>query len=293
MRGSHYGSDYRWFTRFIGDKVQIPSSARADRDAVAKILAEKGMLPTELPPADSPTGSTDAPSSTEPVNVAEPDLHRVTGGEPRLRREAMAAQVGATASNPYRPGSLKAAMARARAVASSAEAATDRAARAATGAAGGPSSLSPQVAELVDRIRFATNPRDLAPYSLEQLLDAFHAADMDPAVSAKIVQSWAYAQRLSPEEVVAAIKQAKSVWLARANQKADQLTGPQLTEPSEWNYDLAVADLLGQRNNVGQGPKEIDRERLLLLRRLVSSFSGQANYGFTGADSGGGVDGGR
>ena len=296
MRGTHYGADYRWFTRFIGNDVSIPK-VELSRDEVDQILAQRGLHPSTSPvrkPGDA--------SAVMPTSVHAPGaLRKMTGADEPVR--AGMVQRGASGDK-HRPGSLKAAMARARAQGASASKSpatmnpVDDRRRLAPDerplGTGVEAPITPEVSRLANMIADSVSPRELGQYSFEQLLQAFRVAHMHPAAGAKIVQAWAYDRKLSPEQVVAAMKRVKDDWLNHVEGRPNVRAMYQ-SSPDDWNYDEAVADYLGQRNNVGQGPKDIDRERLMLLRRLVASFSGQAHYGFSsggGGSSGGASSGG-
>ena len=252
MRGTHYGADYRWFTRFIGDEVDIPK-VDVNRDEVDDILAERGLL------------TQPALDASDPIRSDSPDLHRVTGRPPSKppRRPKP--------KGPHRPGSLKAAMARPHAAAPSPTTAEPE--------------LTPEVKRLASVIENSFSPRELAQYSFEQLVDAFRASKMNPGTGSKIVQAWASGREMSPEEVVRAVRRVKDEWLTHQQIHAPDVPPQMHMDAKDWKYDAVVADVLNQRDNVGRGPKDIDRERLKLLRRLMASFSGQANYGFTGIEA--------
>ena len=261
MRGTHYGADYRWFTRFIGDEVDIPQVV-ADREKVDHLLADRGVR-SMVPPAP------------DPADLKAVDYRQVTGGNTGMSADAIAARLPARGDSRYPPGSLKAAIER-----SKARGAFEQAALSLDHTP----PLTPEVKALAERIHDSINPNELAEFSFDQLLAAFRSAHMSPGLGAKLVNVWAQSRKFSPEQVVAAIKRAKDDWVARANHGPP--TPPQLqTAARSWDFDRAVADMLGQRNNVGRGPKDIDRERLILLQRLMASFSGQANYGFDGAEA--------
>ncbi len=283
MRGTHYGADYRWFTRFIGDDVNIPQ-VEVSREDVDRLLAERGISNNP-----GPVGI----DAEDHVEASRPDLGRLTGAEdhlyPAVSAEPADVDEHDEAAGQYPPGSLKAAIARSRALAHQLRAARRPEApeidsRESSSAAGGPVVLTPEAQRIARKIQDTINPRELAQYSFEQLLMAFRAGGLSPGAGAKLVQAWAYGRQLSPEQVVAAMKRAKDEWLAQAERRPG-LPAQLLPQAKEWDYDRSVADVLNQRANVGQGPKDIDRERLTLLRRLMASFSGQANYGFTGADA--------
>lgn len=289
MRGTHYGTDYVWFTRFIGDDVALPP-VTSDPKKVEQILAERGIQPS----FDDVMGGDDARPN-------EKDLHKVTGTEPASYTDPDEEPLN---DSVYPHGSLKAAIARSRARAKKLAAELSQDGTGNTGNTGAqrghrvgargqpdqdshaeppPEQVSPEVAQLARLIKNSVSPRELARFSFEDLLAAFRAARLPPGAGAKLVQSWAYGNQLSPEEVVRALKRAKDEWLARAH---SQPVKPSVAaSPKDWNYDAVVADTLNQRQNVGRGPKDIDRERLMLLRRLMASFSGQANYGFSGDDA--------
>lgn len=277
MRGTHYGADYRWFSRFIGDQVALPK-VTVEPAEVERILSERGIFAQRSPNDLAEPAATARPSTQQ----ADPSAggqaaHVVTGGPPPVYGDAVSERLGAR-SGPHRPGSLKAAMARAHVAARTASTGqlSERAASSQT--------ENPTTLRLAKLLTESMNPRELAEYSIEQLLAAFKVAGLNPGVGAKIVQAWGYSRSLAPEEVLSAMKRMKDEWLERADQGAP-LPAALVPEPRQWDYDQAVAEYLGQRSNVGRGPKDIDRERLMLLRRLMASFSGQANYGFTGADA--------
>lgn len=280
MRGTHYGADYRWFSRFIGDQVTLPE-VTVERGEAEGILSERGIFAQRS--ADDVV-EPDAIGRASKRGGGRADGLRaapeVTGGPPTVYGDALRERLG-TPTEPHRPGSLKAAMTRAR-VAAEVVGASRREAPAC-----GPQSeqvASSDTMRLAKLLEASTNPRELAEYSFDQLLAAFKVAGLNPAVGAKIVQAWGYSRSLAPEEVVSAMKRMKDEWRERADQ-GPSVPAPLLPEPRQWDYDQAVAEYLGQRNNVGRGPKDIDRERLMLLRRLMASFSGQANYGFTSVDA--------
>ncbi|MEM7674799.1 MAG: hypothetical protein AAF449_02220 [Myxococcota bacterium] len=255
MRGRHYGADYRWFDRFIGQRPVIPQ-VTPDPNEVDQLLYERGVERRPMP--------------EEPEVSPAIETSRQGFSEPTMSRSTMEARLGASTSR-FPPGSLKAAMyQRAPSVVSASSSPYDQT-----------PPVTDRVMKLAELIRTSLNARELAEYSLEELLGAFRAARVNPSASAKLVQAWGFRKQLSPEELVSVLQRAKDDWVAVANVQKDDAGHAWFKHAAvdAWNRDDAIADMLGQRRDVSHEAKNIDRERLTSLRRLLASFSDQKNGG--------------
>lgn len=248
MRGSHYGTDSRWFGRAfdLPGKVDIPKvdkEGAQTKAATTQVVNEASAFHRREHVLQKLMGRI----HEEPPTVA---ASREPRGEPqRLSPVGVRAEQGAF--------------------------------RRAVEATRGSDSLPPQVADLLDSgILAGTQAADLALTDIDRLHDALSREGLRPSDGVQIVEAWARSRRISPEDMLDRLRSLRANWLEEAKTQVKPGIATPLAEVRDWDGDDELSSAIGQRSNAGYGPKGIDHERLQLLRMMMDSFAGQVNYGF-------------
>lgn len=252
MRGSHYGTDARWFGRAfdVPGEVEIPELPREAKGAGDQ-KAERGGV------------------------EAVARFHQRQHAHQRLLGQVRNAGDGAEADRPRAGPTLSPLQTRL--------GGAFRRAIAQTGGEAAPARdpLPPALARLLNEgILKGTRPEDLALGDIDRLREALDRGGLRPTDGVRVMTAWARERRIPPEAMLDRLRALRDDWLRTADDRTPSDPSVALATVKDWDWEEEVASALGQRSNVGYGPKDVDHEKLRLLLMMLDSFAGQMNYGF-------------